>query len=301
MAIRLDPELESIVERVTERVRRRLADRAAPAQDGHAGEVCPPAPCGSCTSFGGCCTCATTLRTFGADRVGGKPGMGRLPTGLASYIDHTLLKPEATRQEVDELCAEAREHAFASVCVNPTWVRAAKAKLRGSKVMTVAVIGFPLGAGTPGAKACEAKDAVRAGAEELDMVLNIGALRSGDYALAEEDIRSVVQAAAPVPVKVILETSKLSDEEKVIACALAKIAGAAFVKTSTGFGGGGATVDDVSLMRRVVGADLGVKASGGVKTKEDADAMIAAGATRIGASASIAIVTGRRPTKGSGY
>ena len=303
MAIRLDPELQGLVERVTESVRQRLAAGVAAPEGARSapGGACPPTPCGSCTSFGGCCSCATTLQSLGADRVGGKPGMGELPSGLAGYIDHTLLKPEATRTEVLELCKEAREHGFASVCLNPTWVRTAKTALRGSPVMTVAVIGFPLGAGTPGAKACEAREAVAAGAQELDMVLNIGALRSGDFALVEEDIRAVAQAAAPVPVKVILETSKLTDDEKVIGCALAKIAGAAFVKTSTGFGGGGATVSDISLMRRVVGAEMGVKASGGVKTTEDAEAMIAAGATRIGASASIAIVTGKRPARGSGY
>jgi deoxyribose-phosphate aldolase len=166
--------------------------------------------------------------------------------------------------------------------------------------MTVVVIGFPLGSGTASAKAFEARDAVRAGAEELDMVLNIGALRSGDYATVEDDIRRVVEAGRPVPVKVILETSKLTDEEKVIGSALSKLAGAAFVKTSTGFGGGGATVDDIALMRRVVGSELGVKASGGVRTKEDVEAMIGAGATRIGASASVAIVTGKKTSKG-GY
>jgi len=295
MAIAKDPELEAIVERVTAEVRRRLAGGEA----GTGGD-CQTVPCATCTGSG-CCSSTSAATPGGAPWPGATPRPGGLPSELAGYIDHTLLKPEATREEVHTLCDEAKEHGFAAVCVNPTWVRAAKARLRGTAVRTVAVIGFPLGAGTPAAKACEAQDAARAGAEELDMVLNIGALRSGDFALVEQDIRAVVQAAAPVPVMVILETSKLDDEEKVIGCALSKVAGAAFVKTSTGFGGGGATGEDIELMRRVVGDELGVKASGGVKTRDDACAMIAAGATRIGASASVAIVTGKRPSKRSGY
>jgi len=288
MAIAKDPELEAIVERVTAEVRRRLAGGASAA-----GGL--PAPCAGCNGTTGCCQGASSGSGAAATGV-----CGGVSGGLASYIDHTLLKPEATRDDLYALCDEAKAHRFGAVCVNPTWVRAAKGRLRGTEVKTVAVIGFPLGAGTPAAKACEAQDAARAGADELDMVLNIGALRSGDLALVEQDIRAVVQAAAPVPVKVILETSKLTDEEKVIGCALSKVAGAAFVKTSTGFGGGGATVDDIGLMRRVVGDELGVKASGGVKTQEDACAMITAGATRIGASASVAIVTGKR-TSSQGY
>ena len=291
MAIAKDPELEALVERVTAEVRRRLA--AGASSPGGTGL---PAPCAGCNGTTGCCQGASAGTSAAATGV-----CGGVSGGLAAYIDHTLLKPEATRDEVHALCDEAKQHSFGAVCVNPTWVRAAKTRLRGSSVRTVAVIGFPLGAGTPAAKACEAQDAARAGADELDMVLNIGALRSGDYAHAAQDIRGVVQAAAPVPVKVILETSKLNDEEKVVACALAKVAGAAFVKTSTGFGGGGATVEDIELMRRVVGDELGVKASGGVKTQDDACAMIAAGATRIGASASVAIVTGKRPASRSGY
>jgi deoxyribose-phosphate aldolase len=294
-------DIDAIVERVTAVVRERLAGSApAPAAPAGSTEVCPPVVCERCPSFTGCSTTTTTLRSSGADRIGGKLGMGELPADLARTIDHTLLKPEATKDEVVQLCKEACEHGFKSVCINPTWVRLCRSLLEGSDVLTVAVVGFPLGAGTPAGKAFEAREAVRAGAQELDMVINIGALRSGDFALVHDDIRRVVQAARPVPVKVILETSKLTDEEKVTGSALSKLAGAAFVKTSTGFGGGGATVEDVALMRRVVGANLGVKASGGVRTKDDAEAMIAAGATRLGASAGITIVTGKTAKRG-GY
>ena len=284
--------MTDIVERVAAEVRRQLSATSV--------GVCLPTPCAECPSFEGCTSTARQMQSLGAARIGGRAGMGAMPTTVARSIDHTLLKPEATRADVIALCNEAKKHGFASVCVNPTWIRLARSILDGTGVMTVAVIGFPLGSGTASAKAFEARDAVRAGAEELDMVLNIGALKSGDYRTVEDDIRRVVEAARPTPVKVILETSKLNDEEKVIGSALSKLAGAAFVKTSTGFGGGGATIDDVTLMRRVVGADLGVKASGGVRTAEDVESMIAAGATRIGASASVAIVTGKTAAKG-GY
>jgi deoxyribose-phosphate aldolase len=208
-------------------------------------------------------------------------------------IDHTLLKPETTREEIHQLCAEARKHRFASVCVNTTWVPVAKRLLAGTDVMVCAVVGFPLGAMAPNAKAYEARQAVRSGADEIDMVINIGALKSRDYETVFEDICKVVKAAAPAGVKVIIEASSLTEEEKVIACSLSKLAGAAFVKTSTGFAKGGATVEDVALMRRVVGAELGVKASGGVRSAEDVERMRAAGANRIGASASVAIVAGK--------
>lgn len=211
---------------------------------------------------------------------------------LARMIDHTLLKPEATREEVEALCEEARKHHFATVCLNSSWIPLAARLLQGSDVLPIAVVGFPLGAALPEAKAYEAQEAIRHGAREIDTVLPIGALKSGDYRTVVDDLRAVVEAARPLKVKVILETSKLTDEEKVAACVLAKVAGAAFVKTSTGFGGGGATVEDVALMRRVVGRDMEVKASGGVRTLDDARKLIAAGADRIGASASVAIVTG---------
>ncbi|MGH8950632.1 MAG: deoxyribose-phosphate aldolase [Acidimicrobiia bacterium] len=214
---------------------------------------------------------------------------------MARYIDHTLLKPEATAGDIDQLCREAEQYHFASVCINPTWVKRAAENLRGTSVPVCSVIGFPLGATTPEVKAMEARRALRDGAREVDMVLNIGALKSGDHQLVLRDIEKVVDAAHEVGAicKVILETALLTDEEKVIASALSKQAKADFVKTSTGFGPGGATVYDVALMRETVGPDMGVKASGGVRTTGDAEDMIAAGATRIGASAGIEIVGGK--------
>ena len=209
---------------------------------------------------------------------------------LAAKIDHTLLKPDATRQEIEKVCQEALEHHFATVCVNSSHVSQVAELLQGSDVLPIAVVGFPLGAASSAAKAFEAREAIRSGAQEIDMVIPIGALKNKDYADVFADIAQVVEAASPIPVKVILETSGLNEDEKIIGCALSKAAGAAFVKTSTGFGSGGATEADVRLMRRIVGPEMGVKASGGIRTLEDATKMIAAGATRIGASASVAIV-----------
>ena len=211
---------------------------------------------------------------------------------IAKYIDHTLLKPEASEEAVRKLCAEARDFGFASVCVNGGFTELVARELKGSDVKTCVVIGFPLGAGTSAAKAFEAADAVSRGAEEIDMVLSVGRLRSGDTAAVREDIRSVVRSAEGALVKVIIETCLLTDEQKELACRLAEEAGAHFVKTSTGFSTGGATAEDVALMRRVVGDRLGVKASGGIRKREDAERMIAAGASRIGASASVAICAG---------
>ncbi len=230
----------------------------------------------------------------GADRVSFHGDASDVPMDLAKYIDHTLLKPEATAEQIDELCAEAREYQFASVCINPTWVKRAAENLRGTNVVTCTVIGFPLGASTTAIKAMEARRALREGAREVDMVLNVGALKSGEYDQVREDIAKVAEAAHEVGglCKVILETALLTDEEKVIASSLAKEAKADFVKTSTGFGSGGATVYDVALMRETVGPDMGVKASGGVRTLEDVEDMIAAGASRIGASAGVQIVSG---------
>jgi deoxyribose-phosphate aldolase len=263
------------------------------------------APGEDCTSCGVCVVrrpwSVRALEGAGAMRVGAPAGVGQVPTDLAGMIDHTLLKPEATRDEVVKLCEEARKHRFASVCVNTTWVPLCKAMLAGTDVMVCAVVGFPLGAMTPSAKAYEAREAMRQGAREIDMVINIGALKSGDYETVFEDICRVVKSAAPAAVKVILENSALDTEQKIIGCTLSKLAGAAFVKTSTGFGKGGATVEDVALMRRVVGPGLGVKASGGVRTAEDVVKMAQAGANRIGASASVAIVTGATGTQGKGY
>ena len=206
-------------------------------------------------------------------------------------IDHTLLKPDATEAELVQLCNEAVEHGFIAVCVNGANVQMVRQRLQGTDIKVAAVVGFPLGATIPQAKAFETRELVQLGAQEIDMVINIGALKSGDHRTVFEDIRAVVVAAEPAEVKVILETVKLNRDEKVVACAMAKAAGAAFVKTSTGFGGGGATLDDVALMRAAVGPNMGVKASGGVRDRKTALAMIDAGATRIGASASVAIVT----------
>lgn len=241
----------------------------------------------------------------GADRIGHvgetpfQPHLIEGTENLAQYIDHTLLKPDATQEELKRICDEARKHHFATVCVNSTNIGLTAEYLKGSDVKPIAVVGFPLGASATATKAFETREAVKAGAREIDMVINIGALKGTDYAFVLKDILAVVDAAKPYPVKVILETSNLTEEEKIIGCALSKAGGAAFVKTSTGFGSGGATVADVQLMRKVVGPEMGVKASGGIRTYEDASKMIAAGATRIGASASVAIVMkeGNQPKK----
>ncbi len=211
---------------------------------------------------------------------------------LAGRIDHTLLKADATLAAIETLCQEAVTHKFASVCVNTRWVPTAAERLAGTGAMVCTVVGFPLGAMTRLAKAEEARITVAEGADEVDMVLDIGGLLSGDLAAVYDDMLGVVAAARPAPVKVILETSLLDDEQKAIACLIAARTGAAYVKTSTGFGGGGANAHDIALMRAMVGDALGVKASGAVRTREDARAMLKAGADRIGASSSVAIVTG---------
>lgn len=209
---------------------------------------------------------------------------------IASMIDHTLLKPEATPAQVEKLCAEAAEYHFASVCVNPVYIPLAARLLDGTGVKVCCVVGFPLGAIAPEQKAAEAASCAAMGAEELDMVIHVGAAKAGDWALVQRDIAGVVKAAAGRTVKVIIETCLLTDEEKVKACEAAKAAGADFVKTSTGFSTGGATTHDIALMRKTVGPEMGVKASGGIRDYETAMAMIEAGANRIGASAGIAIV-----------
>ncbi len=271
--------LEELVERVVQRVQ----EQARLAQ-------VPPLP-----ELRGTWQDTTGLRALvdaGAVRVG-TSGTGPADAGhLARYIDHTLLAPTATRADLVRMCEEARAYGFASVCVNSTWIGLTARLLEGSRVMPICVVGFPLGAMVSSAKAAETRQAIADGAQEIDMVIDIGALKGGDHDRVFDDIRAVVQAAQGRPVKVILETSMLSRDEKIVGCAISKAAGAHFVKTSTGFGGGGATVDDIALMRAVVGPDMGVKASGGVRTQADAHALIAAGATRLGASASIAIVTG---------
>ncbi len=209
---------------------------------------------------------------------------------IAKYIDHTLLKPTATQAQIAHLCDEARQYGFCSVCVNPYWVSYAKKALQGTDVKVCTVVGFALGASTAAAKAFEAKDAIQNGADEVDMVINIGALKSGDTQTVLSDIQAVREVTRGHILKVIIETSQLTDEEKVTACELAAKAGADFVKTSTGFNGGGATVQDVALMRKAIPASMQVKASGGVRSRADADAMIAAGATRIGTSGGVQIV-----------
>ena len=209
---------------------------------------------------------------------------------IAAMIDHTLLKPEATPAQIEKLCAEAAEYHFASVCVNPVYIPLAARLLKGTGVKVCCVVGFPLGAIAPEQKAAEAASCAAMGAEELDMVIHVGAAKAGDWALVQRDIEGVVKAAAGHTVKVIIETCLLTDEEKVKACEAAKAAGAHFVKTSTGFSTGGATNHDIALMRKTVGPEMGVKASGGIRDYETAMAMIEAGANRIGASAGIAIV-----------
>lgn len=209
---------------------------------------------------------------------------------MAQYIDHTLLKPEATKAEIVKLCSEALDNRFYSVCINPSYVRTAVEELKGSAVKVCAVIGFPLGATTTAVKAFETGEAVENGAAEVDMVIHVGALKTGNEKYVRDDIFAVVRAAKGKTVKVIIETGLLSNEEKILACRLAKEAGAHFVKTSTGFGPGGASIADVQLMRETVGPEIGIKASGGVRTPEAARQMIEAGATRIGTSSGVVII-----------
>ncbi len=216
------------------------------------------------------------------------------PASIAKYIDHTLLKPDATLDEIDKLCDEAIQYGFYSVCVNSCWVEHCAKRLRGTGVKVASVVGFPLGAMDSRSKSFETRNAVENGADEIDMVMNIGMLKSGNLKQVEDDIRWVLRACRPTTVlKVILENALLTDSEKVIACQIVKRAGAHYVKTSTGFSKSGATVSDVALMRRTVGPKMGVKAAGGIRNFETAKAMIEAGATRIGASSSVAIVTGK--------
>ena len=217
---------------------------------------------------------------------------------IAARIDHTQLKPGTTSEDVVKLCDEARRYGFATVCVGPGWVELAARLLQASRTVPITVVAFPLGTATTDEKVSETREAIGKGAREIDMVANLAALKAKDYRAVLDDIAAVVSAARPSPVKVILETASLSIEEKIAGCALAKAAGASYVKTSTGFGAGGATVEDVALLRRVAGDDMGVKASGGIRTRADAIRMIEAGASRLGTSAGVAIVTGSGPAKG---
>lgn len=275
-------ELDLLIEQITDAIVARLNG------DGND----QAALCG-CTSecFNRCPERMHRVIDAGASRIGLVLGETASAKDWAALIDHTLLKPEATDQDIKRLCEEAVRYRFASVCVNPTWVRAAACNLSGSGIPVCTVIGFPLGATLADVKAYEARRAIFDGAREVDMVINVGALKSGDDCLVEHDIRSVVQVAHEynATCKVIIETALLTDDEKVRACTAAKAAGADFVKTSTGFSKGGATVADIALMRRTVGSELGVKASGGVKGLEDARKLVEAGATRIGASVGVKI------------
>ncbi len=288
-----DPKMvEQLVEIITHEV---LASMLEKQDRSHAPE-------GSACKFN--CTDGLCVRTCfdragnvvsaGAERLSSTVGVIPGDPDLAKMIDHTLLKPDATQDQIAQLCFEARKYGFASVCINPTWVKMCAQLLAGSPVKVCTVIGFPLGATAPEVKVFETQNAIENGANEIDMVINIGALKARDLELVARDIRGVVAAshARGALVKVIIEAVLLTDEEKTIACLLSKEAGADFVKTSTGFASGGATAHDVALMRRTVGPDMGIKAAGGVRTYEDAEKMIQAGATRIGASAGVKIIQG---------
>jgi deoxyribose-phosphate aldolase len=290
-------DLQRLIEMITEEVVAAQGGRASTARQ-----------CSCHSAIADCCP--DRLRGVldaGATRIG-VHAAGGAPGGVAGLIDHTLLKPDATREEIEKLCREAAEFRFATVCVNPAWVALAAARLRGTPVGVCSVVGFPLGATTADVKQFETRRAIFDGATEIDMVINVGALKSGDLRTVERDIEAVVDACRQCGVisKVIIEAALLTDEEKVTASTLCKAAGADFVKTSTGFASGGATVADVALMRRVVGAEMGVKAAGGVRDLQGLHAMVAAGASRVGASAGVKIVQesrGQAPPAGpaSGY
>lgn len=265
-------EKEQLIEAVTQRVLQELAQTECACDLGKAREAVDQ----------------------GAARIGFHGNGADVPAEISRYIDHTLLRPDATADDIDTLCDEAMRYGFAAVCINPVWVRRAALRVRGSKVAVASVVGFPLGTNTPAIKAMETRRALRDGAREIDMVINIGALKGGDHDLVRRDVAGVSDACREVGArnKVIIEAAYLSDEEKVIACRLAQLARAHYVKTSTGFGPGGATAFDVALMRETVGEALGVKAAGGIHTAEEVRQMITAGATRVGASAGVRIVTG---------
>ncbi len=303
-------DIEELVGRITREVLKEVAQvqQASPVGGNSSGEVGPSKTrdgkvcllrtTGECAGVG-CCAelvpgSVRAIMTNGADRVGNRLGGVVSGADIAPRIDHTLLAPTATSDEVRELCREARENGFASVCVNPSHVSLAADLLRGSSVKVCTVVGFPLGATTTFTKVSETKEAVANGADEIDMVINIGALKSGQDQLVEEDMREVVRAASGRLTKAIFETALLTDDEVIRSCHMAKRAGLDYVKTSTGFGPGGATVHHVALMRKTVGRSMGVKASGGVRDLDSAREMVEAGATRIGASASVKIVRGEQ-------
>lgn len=284
----MDPvELNRLVAQIGDEL---LARWRAPATP----RVPPGCPCSGCQqpSADACSQCRTAILAAGADRISHCEHAGPVDARVAPLIDHTLLRPEATREQIVKLCEEARRFCFASVCVNPMWVPLCSQLLALSDVKVCTVVGFPLGATLTEAKRLETEQAVKLGAHEIDMVIPVGALRSGDLDQVYLDIRAVVEAAhrGGAIVKVIIEAALLDDEQKILACALSRLAGAEFVKTSTGFGPAGASIHDVELMRRVVGDEMGIKAAGGIRSFEDLQKMAAAGATRIGASASVKIL-----------
>jgi len=284
--------VEQLVEIITHEVLAamfEMQEKANVPEGGHCKFTCAESQC-----VRTCFDRAGNVVNAGAERLSSTIGVIPQDLNLAKMIDHTLLKPDATQEQIAQLCFEARKYGFASVCINPTWVELCAKLLEGSPVKVCTVIGFPLGATSAEVKAFETQVALDHGATEIDMVINVGALKARDLELVAKDILGVVTAAHARKsiVKVIIEAILLTDEEKTIACLLAKEAGADYVKTSTGFASGGATVHDVALMRRVVGPEMGVKAAGGVRTYEDAENMIKAGATRIGASAGVKIIQG---------
>ena len=286
-------ELDRLVAQIGEEILARVGPSGAAPKKGE-GLNLPDQVCPGCTQR--CAqTCARNTKEIiaaGASRVSASDKLTKIDPAIAALIDHTILKPEATRSDVIKICREARQYNFASVCVNPYWVPLVKAELAGSPVLVCTVVGFPLGATSTEAKVCETENALRVGAQEIDMVINVGALRSGDTDAVRNDIASVATAAhkGAAILKVILETALLDDTQKTVACQISKAAGADFVKTSTGFSSAGATAHDIALMRAAVGPTMGVKASGGIRTLQDLQTMTAAGATRIGASASVKIV-----------
>ncbi len=289
----MDPKIDTILREVIASYR----DETSRCKDG----ICTDGNCVVHNSEG-----VQSIIANGASRISAGIGVsdkGILSYDLAQYIDHTLLKPEATLDDIRKLCDEAKQFHFASVCINPSYVSFCARYLAGTEVKVCTVVGFPLGATTTETKTAETEQAVKNGAKEIDMVLNVGMLKSGEYEYVKNDVFQVVRTThrSNGIVKVIIETALLTDEEKVQACLLSKWAGADFVKTSTGFSKGGATAGDIRLMRKVVGSTMGVKASGGVRSREDAEEMVASGATRIGASASVKIVSGNGSGSQGGY
>ena len=292
MSTDMDRIVDEIARKVQDRLAGSLTGNLSQASAGHRGCSSNCNQCGHCASKR--VDSVRNLASVGAVRFGSRPGIAQPDSSIAGMIDHTLLKLDATSEQLKQVCDEAKRYSFATVCVNSSNIPFVARQLAGSSVKPIAVVGFPLGAATTSSKAFEAREAVRSGAREIDMVVNLGALKSTDYGLVFDDIQAVVEASKPYPVKVILETGALDHDQKVITCALSKAAGAAFVKTSTGFGHGGAIAEDIALMRKIVGEEMGVKASGGMHSAADVEKMRQAGATRIGASASVAIVTGKK-------